>query len=124
MGVKENLRDDQTNNGVFFSMAVATGWNFPDAIYKKYNKYDVEKLNDSSNVSGADAFSRLYRDVENDIEAALQKAEVTKDEKNRATTVALNAKIWRTKARLMEEVPKLQRLGTRGSGSVTNGPDP
>ncbi|KAL9265378.1 Syntaxin-71-like protein [Drosera capensis] len=88
-----------------------------DAICKKYDKYDVEKLNDSSNVSGADAFARLYRDVENDIEAALQKAEVAKDEKNRAAAVALNAEIRRTKARLMEEVPKLQRLAQkRGKG--------
>ncbi|GAB2229825.1 hypothetical protein Drorol1_Dr00014081 [Drosera rotundifolia] len=61
-----------------------------DAICKKYDKYDVEKLNDSSN-----------------------KAEVAKDEKNRAAAVALDAEIRRMNARLMEDVPKLQRLGTK-----------
>ncbi|GAB2216243.1 hypothetical protein Droror1_Dr00024013 [Drosera rotundifolia] len=61
-----------------------------DTICKKYDKYNVDKLNDSSN-----------------------KAEVAKDEKNRTVAVALNAEIQRTKARLMEEVPKLQRLGTK-----------
>lgn len=42
-----------------------------DAICKKYDKYDVEKQRDL-NVSGDDAFARLFTDVENDIEAALQ----------------------------------------------------
>ncbi|GAB2227316.1 hypothetical protein Droror1_Dr00009132 [Drosera rotundifolia] len=72
-------------------------------IVENVEKYDVEKLNDS----GTDAFARLYRDVEKDIEATFQKAEVAKDEKNRAAAVVLNAEIRRTKARLMEEVPKL-----------------
>ncbi|KAK6919021.1 hypothetical protein RJ641_017443 [Dillenia turbinata] len=73
-----------------------------DAICKKYDKYDMDKQNDS-NVSGDDAFARLYGVIEADIEAALQ-------EKNRASAVALNAEIRRTKAKLLEEVPKLQRL--------------
>lgn len=42
-----------------------------DAICKKYDKYDVEKQKDL-NVSGDDAFARLYAVVEADIEAALQ----------------------------------------------------
>lgn len=42
-----------------------------DAICKKYDKYDVEKQKDL-NVSGDDAFARLYAVVETDIEAALQ----------------------------------------------------
>lgn len=42
-----------------------------DAICKKYDKYDIEKHKDL-NVSGDDAFARLYAVVENDIEAALQ----------------------------------------------------
>ncbi|KAK6914599.1 hypothetical protein RJ641_021920 [Dillenia turbinata] len=80
-----------------------------DAICKKYDKYDIDKQNDS-NVSGDDAFARLYGVVEADIEAALQKAEQASKEKNRASVVALNAEIRRTKAKLLEEVPKLQRL--------------
>ena len=42
-----------------------------DAICQKYDKYDVEKQRDL-NVSGDDAFARLYATVEADIEAALQ----------------------------------------------------
>ncbi|RZS13578.1 hypothetical protein BHM03_00045182 [Ensete ventricosum] len=42
-----------------------------DAICKKYDKYDVDKLN-ADNVSGDDAFARLYASVEADVESALQ----------------------------------------------------
>ncbi|XP_031399081.1 syntaxin-71 [Punica granatum] len=83
-----------------------------DAICKKYDKYDVERQKES-NVSGEDAFARLYAVVEADIEAAEQKAEAAAKEKNRASAVALNAEIRRTKARLLEEVPKLQRLAMK-----------
>ncbi|GAB2272379.1 Syntaxin-71 [Dionaea muscipula] len=83
-----------------------------ESICKKYDKYDIEKQNES-NVSGEDAFGRLYRAVEADIDSALQKAEIASNEKNRASAVALNAEIRRTKARLLEEVPKLQRLAQK-----------
>uniref|UniRef100_A0A2P2LKZ3 Syntaxin n=1 Tax=Rhizophora mucronata TaxID=61149 RepID=A0A2P2LKZ3_RHIMU len=83
-----------------------------DAICQKYDKYDVEKQKDL-NVAGDDAFARLYASVEADIDAALQKAELASKEKNKASTVALNAEIRRTKARLLEEVPKLQRLAIK-----------
>lgn len=83
-----------------------------DSICKKYDKYDVEKQRET-NVSGDDAFACLYGVVEVDIEAALQKAESASKEKNRASAVALNAEIRRTKARLLEEVPKLQRLAIK-----------
>ncbi|KAD5508577.1 hypothetical protein E3N88_16280 [Mikania micrantha] len=83
-----------------------------DAICKKYDKYDVEKQRDL-NVSGEDAFARLYAAVESDIETALQKADTAKNEKNRASVVAINAEIRRTKAKLLEEVPKLQRLAMK-----------
>ncbi|KAM0045488.1 putative target SNARE coiled-coil domain, syntaxin/epimorphin [Helianthus debilis subsp. tardiflorus] len=83
-----------------------------DAICKKYDKYDVEKQRDL-NISGDDAFARLYATVESDIETALQKAETAKNEKNRASVVAINAEIRRTKAKLLEEVPKLQRLAMK-----------
>ncbi|KAK1434912.1 hypothetical protein QVD17_00667 [Tagetes erecta] len=83
-----------------------------DAICKKYDKYDTEKLRDL-NVSGEDAFARLYAAVESDIETALEKAETARNEKNRASVVAINAEIRRTKAKLLEEVPKLQRLAMK-----------
>lgn len=83
-----------------------------DAICKKYDKYDVEKQRDL-NVSGDDAFARLYAAVESDIETAVQKAETARNEKNRASVVAINAEIRRTKAKLLEEVPKLQRLAMK-----------
>lgn len=83
-----------------------------DAICKKYDKYDVEKQRDL-NVSGDDAFARLYAAVESDIETALQKAETASNEKNRASVVAINAEIRRTKAKLLEEIPKLQRLAMK-----------
>ncbi|KAH7682001.1 syntaxin of plants SYP7 protein [Dioscorea alata] len=85
-----------------------------DAICKKYDKYDVDKQRgDAANVAGDDAFARLYSSVEADIEDALEKSEKAKLEKNRAAAVAMNAEIRRTKARLMEEVPKLQRLAVK-----------
>lgn len=83
-----------------------------DSICKKYDKYDVDRHKDS-NISGDDAFARLYAAVDADIEAALQKAETASKEKNRASTVAINAELRRTKARLLEEVPKLQRLAVK-----------
>ncbi|GFP83764.1 syntaxin-71 [Phtheirospermum japonicum] len=82
-----------------------------DAICKKYDKYDVAAKD--SNISGDDAFARLYASVESDIESLLQKAETASNEKNRASAVAINAEIRRTKARLAEEVPKLQRLAVK-----------
>ncbi|MCH95321.1 syntaxin-71-like, partial [Trifolium medium] len=83
-----------------------------DSICKKYDRYDVVKQNDS-NISADDAFAKLYSVVEADIEVALQKAETASKEKNRASTVAINAEIRRTKARLLEEIPKLQRLAVK-----------
>lgn len=83
-----------------------------DAICQKYDKYDVDKQRES-NVSGDDAFARLYASVESDIESSLQKAESAANESNRASVVALNAEIRRIKAKLLEEVPKLQRLAQK-----------
>ncbi|KAJ8570683.1 hypothetical protein K7X08_037655 [Anisodus acutangulus] len=84
-----------------------------DSICKKYDKYDIDKQKDSNLAGDTDAFARLYSSVESDIESALQKAETTSTEKNRASVVAINAEIRRTKAKLLEEVPKLQRLAVR-----------
>ncbi|KEH42257.1 syntaxin of plants protein [Medicago truncatula] len=83
-----------------------------DSICKKYDKYDLDKQN-NANVSGDDAFVRLYASVDSDIEALLQKAEKASNERGKASAVAINAEIRRTKARLLEEVPKLQRLALK-----------
>ncbi|CAJ2632626.1 unnamed protein product [Trifolium pratense] len=83
-----------------------------NSICKKYDRYDVVKQNDS-NFSADDAFAKLYSVFDADIEVALQKAETASKEKNRASTVATNAEIRRTKARLLEEIPKLQRLAVK-----------
>lgn len=42
-----------------------------DSICKKYEKYDIDKQREA-NVSGDDAFSRLYSAVESALEAVLQ----------------------------------------------------
>ncbi|CAJ2656666.1 unnamed protein product [Trifolium pratense] len=83
-----------------------------DSICKKYDKYDLEKHKDA-NVSGDDAFVRLYSSVNSDIESLLQKAETASKDRGKASAVAINAEIRRTKARLLEEVPKLQRLAVK-----------
>lgn len=83
-----------------------------DSICKKYDKYDIDKQKDL-NVSGDDAFARLYAVVEADIDAAVQKSEAASMAKNRASAVALYAEIRRTKARLLEELLKLQRVALK-----------
>ncbi|CAH1418861.1 unnamed protein product [Lactuca virosa] len=82
-----------------------------DVICKKYEKYDVDKQKDATNnINRNDAFAGLYTAIESDLNQAVEKSEVAAAEKNRATAVAMNAEIRRTKARLLEEIPKLQRL--------------
>ncbi|XP_010523765.1 PREDICTED: syntaxin-73 [Tarenaya hassleriana] len=83
-----------------------------DAICKKYDKYDVDKQREA-NVSGDDAFARLFAAVDSTLETVLQKAEDASSATNRAKAVAMNAEIRRTKARLLEEIPKLQRLSLK-----------
>ncbi|XP_073157043.1 syntaxin-71-like isoform X2 [Henckelia pumila] len=83
-----------------------------DSICKKYDKYDVEKMRSSSSSVG-DAFARLYASFESQIEAALHKSEMASMETNRAAVVAKNAEVRRLKARLLEEVPKLQKLAQK-----------
>ncbi|XP_021849100.1 syntaxin-72-like [Spinacia oleracea] len=80
-----------------------------DEICKKYEKYDVDKQRER-NAAGDDAFTHLYDTIESGIEAVLRKSEVVAMETNRAKAVALNAEIRRTKARLLEDVAKLQKL--------------
>ncbi|KAI7999079.1 Syntaxin-71 [Camellia lanceoleosa] len=84
-----------------------------DAICKKYDKYDFDKQKHLNLSAAADAFARLYSAVDSDIDAALQKAEAASNEKSRASAVAINAEVRRTKARLLEEVPKLERLAIK-----------
>ncbi|XP_017982959.1 PREDICTED: syntaxin-72 [Theobroma cacao] len=83
-----------------------------DEICKKYEKYDPEK-HCEVNAFGDDSFARLYALVEADIDKALHKSEMVSMEKNRAAAVAMSAEIRRLKARLMEEVPKLQKLAKK-----------
>ncbi|CAB4282821.1 unnamed protein product [Prunus armeniaca] len=83
-----------------------------DSICKKYDKYDIEKQHDL-NPHGDDAFARLYARFDDEIQATSQKAEKAATETNRAVAVASNVEIRRTKARLMEEIPKLRKLAQR-----------
>ncbi|XBJ27302.1 hypothetical protein VPH35_004586 [Triticum aestivum] len=90
-----------------------------DAICQKYDKYDAEKLN-GANVAGEDPFARLYGSVDAEISQCVEKAEAARQEKNRATVVALNAEIRRAKAKLLEEdLPKLQRLALKKVKGLT-----
>ncbi|CAH8306354.1 unnamed protein product [Eruca vesicaria subsp. sativa] len=84
-----------------------------DSICKKYEKYDLDKQREANNISGDDAFSRLYSSFESALETLLQKTEDLASETNRAKAVAMNAEIRRTKARLLEGVPKIQRLALK-----------
>uniref|UniRef100_A0A7C9CC69 t-SNARE coiled-coil homology domain-containing protein n=1 Tax=Opuntia streptacantha TaxID=393608 RepID=A0A7C9CC69_OPUST len=82
-----------------------------DAICKKYDKYDVDKQRDSAALSAADdPFARFYSEFESNVDAALQKSEAAMTEQNRAVAVAMFAEVRRTKARLLQELPKLQKL--------------
>ncbi|XP_044482102.1 syntaxin-71-like [Mangifera indica] len=83
-----------------------------DDICKKYEKYDVDKQRDA-NSQGDDAFARLYSTVETEVDKALLKAEAALRETNRAAAVAMIAEVRRTKARLKEEYPKLQKLARK-----------
>lgn len=83
-----------------------------DTICKQYEKYDIDKQRDV-NASHDDAFAHLFTLFEDKIDDCLHKWELSEKEKNRATAVAMNAEIRRTKARLLEEVPKLQKLALK-----------
>uniref|UniRef100_A0A803N313 t-SNARE coiled-coil homology domain-containing protein n=1 Tax=Chenopodium quinoa TaxID=63459 RepID=A0A803N313_CHEQI len=80
-----------------------------DEICKKYEKYDVDKQRER-NATGDDAFAHIYDTIESDIEKVIHKSEMVAMETNRAKAVAMNAEIRRTKARLLEDVAKLQKL--------------
>lgn len=43
----------------------------------------------------------------------MQKSEIASMETNRASAVAMNAEVRRTKARLMNEIPKLRKLAMK-----------
>ncbi|CAI9105125.1 OLC1v1003985C2 [Oldenlandia corymbosa var. corymbosa] len=89
-----------------------------DEICKKYDKYDVDKQR-SLGASSDDAFARLFSSFEDQIDAALQKSEMAAVETNRAKLVAMNAEVRRVKARLLEEVPKLQKLSQKKVKGLT-----
>ncbi|XP_039794926.1 syntaxin-71-like [Panicum virgatum] len=79
-----------------------------DAICKKYERYDADRHR-----GDGDPFSRLYAAVDAEIDAAVEKSDRAAREKNRAAAVAMNADVRRTKARLLEEVVKLQKIATK-----------
>ncbi|KAK1398459.1 syntaxin-71 [Heracleum sosnowskyi] len=83
-----------------------------DEICKKYDKYDIDKQRER-NAHGNDVFARLYATFEDQIDSTLQKAEMASMETNRAKSVAMNAEVRRTKARLLDEVPKLAKLSQK-----------
>ncbi|KAJ0083528.1 hypothetical protein Patl1_30730 [Pistacia atlantica] len=83
-----------------------------DDICKKYEKYDLDKQRDP-NSQADDAFARLYTAIETEVEKALHKAEAASRDTNRAAAVAMNAEVRRTKARLKEEYPKLQKFARK-----------
>ncbi|CAL5074683.1 unnamed protein product [Urochloa decumbens] len=80
-----------------------------DAICKKYERYDADKHGGG----GGDPFSRLYAAVDAEIDAAGEKSARAAKEKNRAAAVAMNADVRRTKAQLLEEVVKLQKIAAK-----------
>ncbi|KAL9272722.1 Syntaxin-71-like protein [Drosera capensis] len=90
-----------------------------DQICKKYEKYDIDKQR-QLNANADDPFAKLYSSIESDIDAATHKAEAAAMEKDRAKAVAMNAEIRRTKGRLMEEMPKLQKLACKKVKGVSN----
>ncbi|EMS50514.1 hypothetical protein TRIUR3_32309 [Triticum urartu] len=86
-----------------------------DAICKKYERYDADKHRNDA----ADPFSRLYADMDAVIDGAIEKSERAARETNRAAAVTLNAGVRRTKARLLEEVAKLQKLAGKKMKGVS-----
>nr|CAB3453202.1 unnamed protein product [Digitaria exilis] len=76
-----------------------------DAICKKYERYDADKHR-----GDGDRFSCLYAAVDAEIDDAIEKSARAAKEKNRAASVTLNADVQRTKARLLEEVVKLEKI--------------
>lgn len=83
-----------------------------DTICKKYDKYDIDKQREI-NANGGDAFAQLYDAIETSIEATHRKSAAALAEKNRAASVAMNAEVRRSKARLVEEILKLKKLAQK-----------
>ncbi|KAL6203060.1 hypothetical protein ACLB2K_026764 [Fragaria x ananassa] len=83
-----------------------------ETICRKYDKYDIEKQREL-NAFGDDVFARHYAHVEDEIQDLHLKAEKSAMESNRAVAVATNVEIRRSKARLMEELPKLRKLAQK-----------
>lgn len=89
-----------------------------EALCQKYDKYDLDKQREHQ-ISGDDAFLKLYTVFETEIAACAQKASDAAIEKNRAVTATLNAEIRRTKAELRNELPKLEKLAQRKVKGLT-----
>ncbi|RZC70357.1 hypothetical protein C5167_033536 [Papaver somniferum] len=74
-----------------------------ESICKKYEKHDVDK----------------QRELMHPAMILSLKSEAAAIEKNRAAAVAMNAEVRRTKARLMEDLTKLQRLAGKKAKGIT-----
>lgn len=83
-----------------------------ESLCQKYDKYDIDKHRDQQ-ISGNDAFVKLYTVFETEIAACEQKANDAAIEKNRAVVATLNAEIRRAKSELRNELPKLEKLSQR-----------
>ncbi|MCO5550961.1 hypothetical protein L7F22_004456 [Adiantum nelumboides] len=89
-----------------------------EALCQKYDKYDIDKQRDQQ-ISGNDAFVKLYTVFQKEIAACEQKASDAAIEKNRAVVATLNAEIRRAKAELRNELPKLEKLAQRKVKGLT-----
>ncbi|TYI90206.1 hypothetical protein E1A91_D03G105200v1 [Gossypium mustelinum] len=69
---------------------------------QKLKKQKIQEILDTQNAA-----------IDADMVRILGKMELASKEKSKASAVAVNAEIRRTKARLLEEVPKLQRLAVK-----------
>ncbi|KAH7353098.1 hypothetical protein KP509_19G078100 [Ceratopteris richardii] len=83
-----------------------------ETLCQKYDKYDVDKQRHEQ-VSGNDAFVKLYTVFEQEISACEQRANDAAIEKNRAVIATLNAEIRRAKMELRSEFSKLEKLAQR-----------
>ncbi|GBG91132.1 hypothetical protein CBR_g51934 [Chara braunii] len=81
-----------------------------ELITKKYEKYDVSAKR-AEGMSSADPFIRFYSELQARLEELEQKASDVQVEKNRALVATLNAEIRRGKNEILNEIPKLEKLG-------------
>ncbi|CAM6083182.1 unnamed protein product [Calypogeia fissa] len=89
-----------------------------NTIYKKYEKYDVDKKSEQT-INKNDRFLQEYTELQADVEAAIQKSSDASIEKNRAVIATLNAEIRRAKEAMRAKLPKLTKHAPRKVKGVT-----